>query len=235
MVRSDTYIHIEAFMRNKLNLKGHELMIYAIIYGFSQDGESEFKGSLNYISQWIGLSKKSCCKILQKLVDKKMIEKTVIYSNNVMYCKYRAILEEDEKFKKSSEGMEESSIPMEESSTGGMEESSIKTIRGNNKKTIRTDYEQARAIKIPSLEEATEYYHQEQLAITPNRFIKYMKSKKWKDADGVLIHDWRAAYKGIMPTPDEHYDPNYGKEKNAKDYWEEIKSNNKCIYGDLNF
>ena len=38
-VKKDSYICIEAFMVNELKLSGTELIVYAIIYGFSQDGK----------------------------------------------------------------------------------------------------------------------------------------------------------------------------------------------------
>ena len=53
MVKENTYINIQAFMRNDLNLKGNELLVYAIIYGFSQDEETKFTGSSTYIADWI--------------------------------------------------------------------------------------------------------------------------------------------------------------------------------------
>lgn len=51
------YIVIQDWMISDLQLKGNELLTYSLIYGFSQDGESEFKGSLKYISEFLGISK----------------------------------------------------------------------------------------------------------------------------------------------------------------------------------
>ena len=41
---ADSYMCIQAFMINDLHLKGVEKEVYALIYGFSQDGHSEFSG-----------------------------------------------------------------------------------------------------------------------------------------------------------------------------------------------
>lgn len=57
MPKEGTYIVIQSFMVNDLGLKGNELLIYAIIYGFSQDGSSEFSGSLQYLADWTNSSK----------------------------------------------------------------------------------------------------------------------------------------------------------------------------------
>ena len=43
------YITILDFMVSCLGLKGNELIIFALIYGFSQDNVSDFHGSLTYI------------------------------------------------------------------------------------------------------------------------------------------------------------------------------------------
>ena len=46
MIKDENYFVVHGWMRTKLNLKGNHLTIYALIYGFSQDGESEFRGTL---------------------------------------------------------------------------------------------------------------------------------------------------------------------------------------------
>lgn len=55
MVKPDNYILVYGWMVTELGLKGNELFLYAIIYGFSQDGETEFSGSLRYMQEWLGV------------------------------------------------------------------------------------------------------------------------------------------------------------------------------------
>ena len=43
-------IVLHPFMTRDLKLKGNELLVYAVIYGFSQDGMSSFFGSRRYIA-----------------------------------------------------------------------------------------------------------------------------------------------------------------------------------------
>lgn len=62
------YFTIEAWMTQDLKLKPSELIIYAIIHGFSQDGQSYFYGSIEYIMRQTNLSKETVLTILQKLV-----------------------------------------------------------------------------------------------------------------------------------------------------------------------
>lgn len=74
-VKDNNFITIQGWMRNQLNLKGNELLIYALIYGFSQDGESRFKGSRKYIADWCGCSLNTVDRSLGSLVDKGYLAK----------------------------------------------------------------------------------------------------------------------------------------------------------------
>lgn len=75
VVKDNNFIAIQGWMRTKLNLKGNELLIYALIYGFSQDGESRFKGSRKYIADWCGCSLNTVDRTLSSLVDKGLLAK----------------------------------------------------------------------------------------------------------------------------------------------------------------
>lgn len=63
--------------------------------------------------------------------------------------------------------------------------------------------------KKPTLQEVTKFYHDNQLEVTPERFLKYMNDKNWKDKKGKPIYNWQAVYLSFYPTPDEEYDMNY--------------------------
>lgn len=91
MIKDENYIQISGWMRKELNLKGAELFIYALIYGFSQDGKSAFTGSLNYICEWTDLSKQGVIKCLKSLLEKNLIRKENFMINNVKLCKYWAL------------------------------------------------------------------------------------------------------------------------------------------------
>lgn len=89
-VKDGNFITIQSFMVKDLKLKGNELLIYAIIYGFSQNGEDKFTGSLQYICDWTNSSKQGVMKSLKSLVEKGLIEKTDIYKNGVKFVEYHA-------------------------------------------------------------------------------------------------------------------------------------------------
>lgn len=63
----DNYIVILPFMVNELKLKGNELIIYAIIYGFSQTEGQTFSGGMQYLMDWTQSTKQGVLKALQKL------------------------------------------------------------------------------------------------------------------------------------------------------------------------
>ncbi len=56
-IKDKDFITILAPMVTELGLSGNKLIIYALIHGFSKDGEHDFHGSINYICDWTNLSK----------------------------------------------------------------------------------------------------------------------------------------------------------------------------------
>lgn len=73
---NENYITIQGWMINNLKLKGNELMLYAIIYGFSQDGKTEYYGSQRYISNALKISLPTVNSLIKKLLSKKLIINT---------------------------------------------------------------------------------------------------------------------------------------------------------------
>jgi len=86
---NENYYTIQGWMINKLHLKGTALNVYAIIYGFTQDGESEFKGSRQYLSDFTGATRPTIDKALQELIDAGYIIKLSETINNVTFNRYK--------------------------------------------------------------------------------------------------------------------------------------------------
>ncbi len=93
IIKKESFFTIQAFMRNELNLKGNELLIFAIIFGFSQIENQFFTGSLNYLADWTGASRTTVKTTLINLLKKGLLKKEAIYKNGVRYCKYKALTE----------------------------------------------------------------------------------------------------------------------------------------------
>lgn len=85
------YIVILPWMREELDLKGNELLIYALIHGFSQEAQGCFFGSLNYICQACGCSRNTVQGILRSLQERGLLKKRELSENNVKMCQYTAL------------------------------------------------------------------------------------------------------------------------------------------------
>ena len=83
------YIAIQGWMVSELGLKGNELLIYAIIYGFTQKENQWYTGSRKYLSEWTGATKQTVGNYLKSLADKGYIEKREQFVNGVKFCDYR--------------------------------------------------------------------------------------------------------------------------------------------------
>lgn len=91
-MHSSNYCTIFGWMLNELQLSGNELLVYAIIYGFSQDGESRYKGGRGYLANTLNISKPTVDKALRSLTDKGYIQRTEVAVNGVQFVEYSADL-----------------------------------------------------------------------------------------------------------------------------------------------
>lgn len=75
-IKDQNYYVTNGWMINQLGLSGRELQVYAIIYGFTQDGETEFNGSLTYLMEWLNVnSKHTVIKAIDGLIKKGLVAK----------------------------------------------------------------------------------------------------------------------------------------------------------------
>jgi len=91
-ILDNNYFVVHGWMRNQLGLKGNALDIYAIIYGFSQTDHQEFTASINYLCEWLGVSRPTVINTLKDLVDRELLLKQSKEVNGVIFNKYRAVL-----------------------------------------------------------------------------------------------------------------------------------------------
>ena len=124
----NNYIVIQGWMINQLNLKGNELLCYALIYGFSQDGKSEFIGSASYIAGWLNIDKRRVFDVLKRLTEKGYIQKSEKFvANNVKLCSYKAV--------KNVTASDETSSPSDETSSNNI----VNNIVNNTKQVVSKD------------------------------------------------------------------------------------------------
>ena len=86
---SKNYLTIQGWMVQDLELKGNELLAYALIHGFSQDNETEFTGSVNYICTWLNCSKSTVLRTMHTLVKRGLIIKEIEMKNNLTFNHYK--------------------------------------------------------------------------------------------------------------------------------------------------
>lgn len=136
-IKDQNYYQISGWMINRLGLSGRELHAYAIIYGFTQDGETEFNGSLTYIMEWLGTtSKHTALRAIDSLLEKGLIAKRQTTSKGVVTNYYKTILPYPTKITAGKEGSAETAPGQCRNSTGGSAETapggSAETAPNNN-------------------------------------------------------------------------------------------------------
>ena len=89
-LKNENHLVIHGWMINELELKGLPLIIFAIIYGFTQTDKQFFTGSFNYFSAWTGATRRGCISALNSLMDKGYVEKQEYQDEHgvkrVQYC-----------------------------------------------------------------------------------------------------------------------------------------------------
>jgi len=85
--KDESYITIYGWMTNRLKLSGNELLVYALIYSFTKDGEAEFHGSANYITSALNMSRRTVVSTLKSLTDNGLIKKKAAGR----YCNYSVL------------------------------------------------------------------------------------------------------------------------------------------------
>lgn len=180
-VKLNSYVNIQAFMVNELGLSGNELIIYAVIHGFSQDGESWFTGSRGYLAEWCQTSKKTISNNLAKLCEKGFLEKRTRIENGVTFNDYRAAKDFTGVGKIFPQGGEEIS-------TGGGEKTSLHTIELD---TTRRNTREKR-FNPPTVIEVDAYCRERQNGINAQQFCDFYASKGWRVGNQPM-RDWKAA------------------------------------------
>lgn len=87
-MKSENYVTVQGWMRTELDLKGNDLIVYAVIYGYSQTENQRFTGSLQYLADWCGATKQGILKNLKNLLDRGLIGKEEKLVNNVKVVEY---------------------------------------------------------------------------------------------------------------------------------------------------
>jgi len=203
VVKRENYITIQGWMVTDLGLKGNNLLVYAIIYGFSQEEGHRFTGSLQYLADWTNSTRRGVLKSLQALINAGLIEKEDTTQNGVKFCSYRSteptggVEQSSPGVNKVHRGIEQSSPVYGTKFTGGVEQSSPNNIDDitndnsiNKYNTPETPAPRTRFVK-PTLEEVAAYCKERGNTIDPERFMDYYNGNGWKVGRNPM-KDWKA-------------------------------------------
>lgn len=199
-LRNDNFVTLCGWMINNLNLTGNELIVYAIIYQFSQDRNSWCYASQDYLAEWIGSSTRTVRTIINSLIEKKVLLKKSSKDESGSFNIYKA-------FREPLEGAEEISAGgcgkncrgVRKVFPGGAENFSPDTIyeiKDNNKDNNKGDKSPASAPKKkfvkPTVEEVAAYIREKHYNVDAQRFIDYYDSNGWKVGKNPM-RNWKAA------------------------------------------
>lgn len=181
-MKAENYLTISGWMYNLAggSLSLPEILTYAVIYGFSQDGETRFTGSRSYLADLLRCSKNSVSNYLQSLEKKGLIVKEVQTVNGVDFNRYRAVLP----------GV--SVLPEEPAApaTAGNEAPAAPAPAAPATPARRA----CKAFIPPTREEVRAYAREKGLAVDPDRFFDFFTADEehpWVDSKGNKVVSWK--------------------------------------------
>jgi len=187
MISNINYITIQGWMISELSLKGNELLVYALIYGFSQDGNTKFEGSLSYIAEWLSASKQTAINVLKSLEEKNLIKKEQVVINNITFNRFSVVKNFDGGSQKIRQGVVKKFDPI--------------NINNNNNINIKEKerYKEKEKFEKPEEWEVEQTYFaeldgkpsEEECVIFAKQFISFYESKGWKVGNNPM-KNWRA-------------------------------------------
>lgn len=178
MMRDGSYIVIQAFMVNDLHLKGNELIVYATIYGFSQDGSHWFYGTRGYLAEWCGAKRETVDRCIKSLMEKGFIERRDVEEHGHVSVQYRAT--------KNVQGTQIFSTPPSKTGTPTPKIEHINKIEDKPRKQSKDIYG-----KHPSVEEVRAYVTEKGYHFDPQHFFDYYSASGWKMQSGKPVKSWK--------------------------------------------
>lgn len=242
MTNDNNYIVIQGWMINQLKLKGNELMVYALIYGFSQEQDNWFTGSLGYLANWCQTSKQTIITVLKSLMAKGLINKRSLEKNKVIFNEYKAIIANQvianpvpistqsnnlTPCQNSLEGYSNNLMGGSQNSLRGVVKKFDPIILNNNlvdnledniKEINKEKISTATKFQPPTLEEIQTYCQQRQNNINPEQFLNFYTAKGWMMGKNKM-KDWQAAVR-TWEQHNNHATHNLNHNPYANDEWE---------------
>lgn len=209
MIKPDNFFVTHGWMRTELNLSGTELSLYAILYGFSQDGESQYSGSIPYLSEWLGVSRVTIHNSINSLMKKGLVKRHKDTPDHSCYQAFRCPqnLQVDGQssgdgvlknltgdVKNLNRGCKNSKQGVLKNLTGGVKNLNTDNIEDTiEKKIVDTIERGGKAPKAPpSYEEVVEYIREHHPGVSPEKFYSYYEARGWHLGGGQKVKNWKA-------------------------------------------
>ena len=93
--KNNNHYTIFGWMIHRLGLKDAKLIVYAIVYSFSQDGENEFYGGRKYMAEASAGSLPTDDRMLVELEKDGLIKKMERENDGVSHCRYSVFIDEE--------------------------------------------------------------------------------------------------------------------------------------------
>ena len=160
------------------SFEGKEADVFAVINGFSQEGQGCFYGSLSLLSQFCGIrSKTTTQRILKSLVAKGAIVKTDELHNGVKFCSYK---------------VNKNWYTIPKIDMGG-----ISNFDTNKKEDININNDSlykkgSSRFQKPTIEEIRQYCLEKGYNVDAEQFFNFYESKGWVVGRSPM-KNWRAA------------------------------------------
>ena len=229
-MKDGQYYSIQGWMGKRLGLRGNDLICFAIIYGFSLDGESQFKGNLNYLTACMFATQPTALLALQHLLSCNLILKENSMMNGKKRCYYSTnIIYDDGEFIVVDKTKEPLVMTTKESLVMTTKESLPKEYNNKEYNKKREDNKlspQKNKFIKPTIEEIEEYIKEKKFTFSAEYFYDHYESKGWMIGKNKM-KDWKAACRNWA-----RMDKNKEKENNKetdeipderKDGWERSK------------
>lgn len=169
------YFTITEEMR-ALGLNGNDLLVFALINSYSQEGNGVYYGGIDFLCEVCGISRRTSFSVLSGLVERGLIIKNDVYHNGVKYVTYGVSA-------KSAQGVQNLH-------KGGVKSAPNIESKYINDNTLSN--KETKKFKKPTLEEVREYCQSRGNGVDPETFINFYESKGWM-VGKTPMKDWKAA------------------------------------------
>jgi len=189
MVKNENYVVIQGFMINDLKLKGNELIIYAIIYGFTQERQQVFNGSMSYLAAWTNSTRFGASKSLANLVAKGLVAKV---ENGAKGVVNQYIAMPTKLHDMSTKLLPPANLVAKTSQQSWHNNSSNNLVDNSTDNLERGARARGRQFTKPTLKEVEEYCLERNKGVDPQKWYDHYTANGWRVGRNPM-RDWRAA------------------------------------------